>query len=144
MNEPPIDDGILNLIRELLDGSTEDVKRFHQAVVRSVVYLAECYQENIHLQDIMATAHVSRSHLCQLFQEEVGVSPMKFLTLLRVEASKRVLTDQWQNVNYAWEVSGFGDLRTYEREFKRWVGCTPSEYRKLMRAKSKRPRVQDE
>jgi AraC-like DNA-binding protein len=66
---------------------------------------------------------------------------MTFLRLLRVEASKRVLAERQCNVNDAWGASGFGDLGTYEREFKKWVGCTPKQYQQRVWAEEERSRV---
>lgn len=139
MPEPPVvDERTLKLVRELLDGSTQSLKPYHRAVAKALEHMANQFQDEIRLRHLAIHAGVSRSRLCQLFREETGMSPMKFLKLLRVEASKRVLDERQCNVNDAWGASGFGDLGTYEREFKKWVGCTPSEYRKKMLAQLKR------
>jgi AraC-like DNA-binding protein len=63
---------------------------------------------------------------------------MQFLALLRVERAKRILGDRQCNVNDAWGASGVHELRTFEREFKKWVGCTPREYRQKVLARLKR------
>jgi two-component system response regulator YesN len=135
MPEPPVvDERTLKLVRELLDGSTQSLKQYHLAVAKALEYLASHFRDELHLPALAVHTGVSRPRLCQLFQEEMGMSPMTFLRLLRVEASKRVLAERPCNVNDAWGASGFRDLRTYEREFKRWNGCTPSEYRKQVLA----------
>jgi len=72
------------------------------------------------------------------------MSPMQFLALLRVEKSKLVLADRQGSVKEAWGDSGFGDLRTLEREFKKWVGCTPIEYRQKALEQRKGSSIQDE
>lgn len=131
MPEPPaVEEHIVKLVRELLDGSTVRLNAYPSALAKTLKYVASHWADELHLSTLVVHACVSRTHLYRLFRAEVGMSPMRFLALLRVEASKRVLTEREGNVNDAWRASGFGDLRTYEREFKRWVGCTPSEYRK--------------
>jgi two-component system response regulator YesN len=67
---------------------------------------------------------------------------MQFLALLRVEKAKIVLADRQRNVTDAWHASGFVDLRTFEREFKKWVGCSPKEHRRKVLARLKRSSTQ--
>jgi len=122
----------------LVAGSTEELKSHHQAVGKALAYMAEHLQEQMTLQELAAQACVSPSHLCRLFREEMGMSPMNFLTLLRVEKSKLVLAKRQGSVKEAWGASGFDGLRTFQREFKKWVGCTPMEYRKGVLPQPKR------
>ena len=139
MAEPlNVDERLVDLIRAVLEGSTEPLKQYHPKVAKALACLADHFQEKITLQGLAAQAYVSRSHLGRLFREEMGVSPMRFLTLLRVEKSKLMLADRWCSVTDACEASGFPDSRALERAFKNWVGCTPMEYRKKALRQPKR------
>lgn len=135
---PAVDERVLKLVGELLDGSSQRSTLYPLAVAKVLDYMASHWWDELHLSTLVVHAGVSRAHLYRLFREEVGISPMQLLTLLRVEASKRVLTRRQSTVNDAWRASGFGDLRTYEREFKRWVGCTSTEYRNQTLAQLKK------
>ena len=112
-------------------------------MAKALEYLTSHFRDELHLPALAVHAGASRSHLCRLFREEIGLSPLRFLALLRVEASKRVLANRQCNVSDAWHASGFNELSTYERQFKKWEGCTPKEYRKQALEQRKRSRTSD-
>jgi AraC-like DNA-binding protein len=133
-----LDERTLNLIRGLLDGSTEPLNQYPPGIVKAMTYMAHhCQEEGIRLQDVAAQSNVSGSHLCWLFKHEVGLSVRQFLAVLRVERAKQVLSDRYARVQDAADACGFGDLSSFERTFKKWVGCTPREYRKKALAQTK-------
>ena len=75
-------------------------------------------------------ACLSRSHLSYLFKQAIGVSFKPFQTVLRVEKARQLLVEKphFSITRISGEV-GFGDLRHFERTFKRWAGSTPRAYR---------------
>lgn len=99
-------------------------------VSRALRYLAEHYRETIRLPALARACCTSPSHLCHLFRRHAGTSPIAFLNLLRVEHAKRLLADDLERsvTRIAADV-GFGDLRHFERTFKRHTGCTPQRFR---------------
>ncbi|MCS6815824.1 MAG: AraC family transcriptional regulator [Blastocatellia bacterium] len=126
---------LTELIRALLEGETSVLESYSVPVARVLAYLRENFHEALRVGDLAAQARVSRSHFYRLFRREVGLSPMQFVCLLRVERSKRLLASRRFNVIEVWQASGFSDLRSFERAFKRWVSATPKEYQKSLHAK---------
>ncbi|MBE1878997.1 AraC family transcriptional regulator [Myceligenerans pegani] len=87
--------------------------------------------------DHVARSHfVSRRRLYQVF-EQVGLTPAAFLRSERLRVAARLLTDASvaartvEQVAYA---SGFDDVGTFTRAFRREHGCTPREWRARERA----------
>ena len=54
-----------------------------------------------------------------------------YLTDCRLDAAKRLLLDLQYNVYDVAELVGIKDTKYFSRIFKKAVGVTPSEYRKL-------------
>jgi DNA-binding NtrC family response regulator len=121
------------LARQCLAGlSAERLATLHRALVNALSYLAEKPDRRISLDQLARQAYVSRSHLSHLFREAVGMSPMAFVTLLRIEKAKRLLREKPTLLitEIAGQV-GIDDLRHFERMFKRYVSMTPREFRSL-------------
>ena len=125
-----VDESLVNLLQVLLDGSVEEVMEGHPSLVRAIGYIAGHLHDDMTLQAISDHAFVSPSHLDRLFRRTFGLSPMRFVILLRVEKAKRLLRNFQYSVSEAGFASGFGNLRSFQRLFKKWIGCTPSEYRR--------------
>jgi len=76
-------------------------------------------------------AHVSQEHLRRLCQQEVGVSPMRHLTGLRMrEAAAMLFSDSYKMHEIAERV-GYDNVFAFSTAFKRIFGHAPSDYRNL-------------
>ncbi len=75
-------------------------------------------------------ACVSPSHLSYLFKKTLGVSFKPFLALMRIKKAAHLLIEQpFQGITEVALEVGFGDLRHFERTFKRLLACSPRVYR---------------
>jgi len=70
-------------------------------------------------------------YLRKLFKKEVGVSPLEYLTELRMKSAETLLTAMWTNEYSITEIAqmcGFADSLYFSRVFKKHFGCAPSNY----------------
>jgi len=103
---------------------------FPAAVSRGLRYLQQHYRDAVRLADLAPACCASPSHLSHLFRRHVGTSPIALLNMLRVEHAKRLLaSDPERSVTRVADDVGFGDLRHFERIFKRHAGRTPQQFR---------------
>lgn len=101
----------------------------HQAVRRAREYLDAHYAENVTLDDLACAAYLSPYHLARVFTDEVGLPPHAYLTQVRIQHAKHLLSREYPLTAIAYEV-GFSDQSHLNRRFKRIVGLTPGQYRK--------------
>lgn len=72
-------------------------------------------------------------YLRKLFKKEVGVSPLEYLTSLRMKSAETLLTAMWTNEYSVAEIAqmcGFEDALYFSRVFKKHFGCSPTNYSK--------------
>lgn len=94
-------------------------------------YLKENYSNpNLNLNTISLKMDMDSGYLSRIFKENIGCSFTEFLTRLRVEHAKRALRETTLSVNVVSMESGFANLRTFNRVFKKQEGITPLEFRK--------------
>ena len=82
--------------------------------------------------ETVAKAHfVSRRRLYEIF-EASGESPADTIRRERIECAKFELSDPGRATTSIADIAfelGFSDVTTFTRAFRRYVGCTPSEWR---------------
>lgn len=70
-------------------------------------------------------------YLRKQFQEKIGLTPLKYLTNLRMKKAKSMLTAGGGREHFIAEVAescGFKDALYFSRVFKKYYGCSPSDF----------------
>lgn len=102
----------------------------------AVTYMQDNYADYITLEDIAAKIHVSRNECCRCFKRVIGMSPVDYLIKLRIYHSAKILMKAPLSVSSVSELAitvGFNNVSYFNRMFKRYMECTPSEYIKLLK-----------
>ena len=99
-----------------------------------IAYIEEHFTDpDISLEQIADIFHMSPSSISRAVKNQLGINFYKFLTQLRVEYSKKLLTTTNIKIEDIYLQSGFNSKQTFSRTFKSAVGLTPSEYRKTIK-----------
>ena len=94
-------------------------------------YVKENYQADIHLSEIAKAANINPSYLSRIFSEEIGETFSDYLIHYRMQVAKKLLCDISSNVSEVAEQVGYGDIKHFSKTFKKIVGISPKDYRKL-------------
>lgn len=97
---------------------------------KMVSFIYEHYQNALTLDDISASANISRSKCCLIFKRYLQQSPVDFLNKYRLETSRRLLQNTRSSVTQIALACGFNHLSYFSKIFSRTYGCTPAQYRK--------------
>ncbi|SFM50667.1 AraC-type DNA-binding protein [Paenibacillus sp. 1_12] len=93
-------------------------------------YIDTHYFEIMSSNDISAKLGVSNRHVNNIFKEKYSVTPMQYLTEVRMELAKKMLAETEKDiVSICFEV-GFETVSTFYRTFKNAVHMSPNKYRK--------------
>lgn len=98
------------------------------AIGRAVAYIDANLCEPLQLSAIAAVACMSRCHFARLFRHQIGVSPMEYQRLGRIERARHLLRSDGQRIGQIASELGFYDQSHFVRWFRRTLGCTPSAY----------------
>lgn len=103
-------------------------------------FLERHHTEKLTLPIVAKSLHYSPRQFQRILQESMGVSFSRLLLDFRLTHAKELLcnTDKTQEVIA--EIAGFYSEKSFYRQFKQYVGKTPSQYRKSMQ----RPPTQEE
>lgn len=87
--------------------------------------------EDICLEDLAAEAKLSPFYFARLFKQSVGVSPLAYLTQLRMEKACALLENTGLSVTEIAIEVGYSSSQSLSRTFLRHQNKTPSEYRRV-------------
>lgn len=104
----------------------------------SVVHYVQVYVEE-HLMDrtlsvesMSELTHFSVSYLRQIFKEVTGESFNEYLIRKRMEKAGEMLRDTAMKIQDISEKCGYENQRYFASSFKKFFGCTPTEYKTIM------------
>lgn len=86
-------------------------------------------QRHYGIDDIAAELGISASHCNRVFRHVYGISPRVYLSELVLHEAKLLLSNPLLTVQRISSVLGYRDIAHFSRQFKRWSGISPSEYR---------------
>lgn len=104
-------------------------------LLRSIRYIKENFAQPISLDQIAQEGGLSKCHFCREFKKETGMTPMQFLSRMRIKRSKQLLRKNLPVSTIAMKV-GFHDLSSFNRHFRSFVGLSPTEFRNSLRKDS--------
>lgn len=92
-------------------------------------YIDAHYAEDLSIATFTRQYFVSKEHLLRVFKGKFGFGIHEYMTKVRMEQAKRLLSDPDVRVQSIGEQVGFEDVNYFRKAFKKHVGLSPSEYR---------------
>ncbi|AIQ53989.1 AraC family transcriptional regulator [Paenibacillus sp. FSL R7-0331] len=115
--------------------SYEKVELAHQIRSRLQGLVYQQFKQDIQedrtlgVDDIAAELGISSSHCYRVFRQVFGLSPREFLSQQMLHEAKVLLDDLRLPVSHISAILGYRDIAHFSRQFKRWHGKSPREYR---------------
>jgi AraC-like DNA-binding protein len=103
-------------------------------VARAIHYLSTQYAEPITIEMMAESLGYNRAYLSRLFKKLTLVTPVTFLLKLRVDKARHLLRERLElTVEQIAASVGFQDPLYLSKQFRRWYGLSPTEYREQMK-----------
>lgn len=96
----------------------------------AIDYIEANYSQKITLLQLSGLANMSKEYFCKKFKDITGVSPMQYLTQIRIENSCLLLKNTDAEIGEIAMNCGFSSFSYYSETFKKHMACTPKEYKK--------------
>jgi AraC-like DNA-binding protein len=95
------------------------------------VLLEGSFDRKLGLRDMSAEVNLSPWRLAHLFKSETGMSPQRYLTLVRLQRAKVQLETSFLSVQEIGAAVGIPNPSQFTKSFKAAYGMTPVVYRKI-------------
>lgn len=90
------------------------------------------YAKEIKIENIINEIGLSSGYGYSVFKNIYGLSPRKYLSKLMLEEAELMLTNPQLSIEEISERLGYKNLSHFSRQFKRWKGISPNNYRKII------------
>ncbi len=100
-----------------------------QVIVDAIRLIKENYANVYGVEELSQTLKVSKSHLVREFFKHTGTTPGKYLTTVRIDAVKQLLTQTSLPLNTIALQTGFSGDNYLCKAFKKVTGETPMAYK---------------
>lgn len=99
------------------------------------------YAEPLDLEALARAAHVSPRHFSRSFRLTFGETPYQYLLTRRIERARHLLRTTDMKVAEVCLAVGFNSVGSFTTTFRRHVGVSPTEYRRVTGAPSDADRI---
>lgn len=94
-------------------------------------YIDSNYAQNITLDTLAEITHINKYYLAHSFASCIGQSPISYLSSKRLQTSKELLSSTNYSIAQIASSTGFSSQSYFSQIFKKSVGMTPQQYRKM-------------
>lgn len=103
-------------------------------VEKIIQMMREDVRGELSLSEFAQSVNLSVWRLCHIFKSDVGMPPMRYLRVLRMERAKDLLESSFLSVKEIAYRVGLNDESHFVRDFKSTYGSSPACYRSAFRA----------
>lgn len=92
-------------------------------------YIREHMQDTINICDVANELHFNPHYLMRSFKNKTGLSIMKYITKIRLDTSKKLLTETQLPIKEVANLTGYSDYAYFTRVFRKEIGVSPTKFR---------------
>jgi AraC-like DNA-binding protein len=97
----------------------------------AIDYMVNCYSDGYITNDSLSKlCKISTVHFRKTFESVYGISPINYLTNIRIEKAKEMLKNDYNSVSQIAENVGYNSIYHFSKMFKAYTGISPKEYAK--------------
>ena len=128
----------LKLVKNLKDkiqSPSKKVSADDERVKTAINYIKTNYARDISLDDIAKSCNISKSECCRSFRRILKMTSFEYLMEYRVLKATEYLYNTDEPISNICINVGFNGISYFGKTFKKFMHCTPSQYRSNMKKK---------
>lgn len=121
---------VYNLIALLFKNHLYKLDPKENAKIRPIIdYIEENYKLDISTKSISEKFGYSSEHFCRKFKESIGITPMSYLKIFRLEQALKMIKNNEHSISEIALECGFSDANYFTRCFRSHYGVPPKHYK---------------
>lgn len=106
-------------------------EKSNSIIEMSKEYIQNNFNKDISLDDVSREVNISPYYFSKIFKEGTGENFIEYLTNIRIEKAKELLSTTEYSMKEICTMCGYSDPNYFSRSFKKNVGVTPTEYKSV-------------
>lgn len=103
---------------------------------KAVFFIRHNYCYSIQISDVADYVGIDRTYLYRIFIHQLGMSPKQYINHFRLSEAKGMLYNTEYKITEIAYSCGYHDSSSFCRHFRRELGMSPAEYRKMRKSKN--------
>ena len=99
------------------------------ALSKILIFIEQNFKKSCSVLDIAKSTSYNAEYVSRTFKKCTGISCKNYVTARRLSYATFLLTKTDNNCLYCALESGFTSLRSFNRNFKKYLGVSPMEYK---------------
>ena len=100
----------------------------NEIIKKAIRYISQNFSRNLTLDEVADHVHLNPAYFSTLFKQSIGSSFKEYLNMVRIEESKRLLSNTDYSIIDISLATGFEDQSYFSKVFKKYTGLTPKQY----------------
>ncbi|MDR0947299.1 MAG: AraC family transcriptional regulator [Ruminococcus sp.] len=105
-------------------------QKLYKRMLAATDYIHEHFNEDVTNEDLSEQVHFSIGTFCRYFKKINGLTPINYLNKYRISRSRILLMNTDKKVSDIALLCGYNNISHFNRDFKKYMKCTPTDYRK--------------
>ena len=101
-----------------------------EMVAAAEAYLQEHFAEQVRMSALCRHLGLSRARMFEVFKRATGLTPNDYLVRRRIQQARELLEGTGRSITDIALATGFSSSQYFSCVFRKYVGMTPSEYRR--------------
>lgn len=119
---------IVSLVRA---SDSDDIVSDTNLIQKAIIIVNDRFMQPLTLQRVADELYLSPNYLGLVFKNNMGITFNNYLTMTRLGYACGLLTSTNKTVKEVASESGFSSTEYFLSRFRKFIKCTPSEYRNL-------------
>lgn len=115
---------------QLFSPTEKSGNRQVETIKATITYIREHYQEKIYVRDLASLIGLNEQYFCRFFKKAIGMSPVEYINEYRIRQAIRLLENTDKSVTEICLDCGYNNMGNFLKEFRKYIGTTPLQYRK--------------
>lgn len=126
---------LMNLMAVMVEDYSDlvneyNTKVYSELISNAITYIKLNFKREISLANIAIELYIHPTYLAKKFKQETGKTVSEYINEIRIkEAQFIIMVTEFKIEDIAYHV-GYNDKKYFSKTFKKFVGISPSEYRK--------------
>lgn len=127
-------DSLCYNLQEIVETFSESLFNYipsqnNELIRKAMIYISKHFNEPLNLEDVAMHVHLHPSYFSTMFKQSIGSSFKEYLNMVRIEESKRLLSNTDFSIIDIAIAIGFEDQSYFSKVFKKYTGLTPKQFR---------------
>ncbi|MDD3339395.1 MAG: AraC family transcriptional regulator, partial [Lachnospiraceae bacterium] len=116
----------LSFLSPIIDST---IKKIDEPIHNAITFLNQNICEELQIRNLAEVSGYSLSRFKVKFKNEVGITPSEYITLQKLEFAKKHLVETAITITDLAHMLSFSSSNYFSSVFKKYMDCTPKEYR---------------